>query len=251
MTYIDPYDLYLRFCSLVNTFQGGFFRPQTDFERAANDAYMDIWKDLTARAEKTQEITDNLVAFTKTEKIICSAKDNYYGIAKYPTDYARFSDASILVKGDVTVDPPAYDADDNDKIEAREKYLDDVKEYFVEKVDNSRWAACLQHLTKGPTLENAKMTQGDGGFKVAPRKISVIVLTYYTEPEYVKFAYTVAPGNVETGAGDLIVYNKNASGVFKFPSTMINDFLWRLGETYGIFTKDQFLTQITNKEKSD
>jgi len=256
---IDPYELYNRFASKVNTYQGGFFRIQTDFERAANDINMELWKEYTAVAEKTQEITDYLAPFTRTKNIIVKKYNSSYGFAEYPSElkeiYARFSNATIRVKKNKKIEEtvPCESVDggrcigQEDEIEQQRKtdeYYDSLIERPVELIDNSRWAACLEHETKHPTLNDPKMRQADKGFWVAPRQISVITLTYYVEPQYVKINYTLAPGNVQTGDGDQIIYQPSKDNQFQWSPTLINKFLDRLKDKFAEFTRDQVLAQI-------
>jgi hypothetical protein len=130
-----------------------------------------------------------------------------------------------------------------------EAYYASMCERTVDKVDNQRWGAVCEHLTKMPTFDNPKLTQLNAQFKVAPREVSVIVLDYYVRPTPAVFAYTVAPGNVQTGAGDQLLYNKALSKPFPWPTTMVNEFLIRLGERYGLFTRDQFMAQTSTQQK--
>lgn len=255
---IDPYALYLDFASLVNTMQGGFFRLQTDFERRANAINMDIWQQYTKIPEKTQEVTDYLSPFTVPKNVQVKKLNTYYGIAPYPSDYARFSSARILVhgkkKGEETVPDMKVDdgkcliEDENEKEVKLNEYYENIKERQVDLVDDSRWAACIDHETKYPTLEYPKIHQFNGGFYVAPRSVSVIVLTYYVQPKYVKINYTLSPGNVQTGAGDEIIYTPTPGQAFLWSPTLVNEFLIRLGEAYGYFTRDQFMATIKSRQ---
>jgi hypothetical protein len=249
---IDPYHLYNRFASLVNTYQGGFFRLQTDFERAANDINMEIWSYFTKIAEKTQEVTDYLAPFTVPKNIQVQKQSTYYGLAPYPSNYARFSSARLIVHKEKETCPNTnvddgkclVIQDETEKQIEINKYYEDIEEVQVDLIDDSRWAACVSHRTKMPTLKDPKIKQYNNGFYVAPRSVSVIVLTYYVEPKYVKINYTLTPGNVQTGAGDQIIYTPTPGEAFLWSPTLINEFLIRLGERYGYFTRDQFMATI-------
>jgi hypothetical protein len=245
---ISPFDMWNRFSSYVNTYQGGFFRPSTDFERAANDINLELYNEKTKIVPRTQELQDQLYPFSRTKNVSIIAKDSYYGIALYPNDYSRFSSARILVDKGTTIEAPLCEKEgiwviDEIEIEERKKkHYKNLTETYVDLIDDQRWGACLSHKTKKPTLERPKMTQVDDGFKVAPREISNLILTYYLEPKYVKFEYVKAPGDVQTGAGDQLIYTPGSPPqMFLWKGTMMDEFIIRLGERFGIFTRDQFM----------
>lgn len=268
---IDPFDLYNSFQSYVNTFQGGWYRPQTDFQRATNDISNDLWERWTRQAEKTQEIRDNLGPFLRSKNIIATPQNTYYAIFDAPDNYGRFASARIIERdGKCLCSKEAADTDqgrcDETNTETQDainaQYYESVCEHQVDMIDNQRWGSVCQHLTKAPTLDNPKMTQfsrdvigtdkriiSKTAFKVAPRKVSVVVLDYYIRPTPMQFGYTQAPGDVQTGAGDQIIYDVNKSTPLQWPSTVINEFLIRLGERYGFFTRSQFMAQLSTQQK--
>jgi len=253
---IDLYDLYNSFKSYVNTFQGGWFRPQTDFQQASNDISNELWEKWTRQAEKSQEVLDNIAPFFKSKNILVKPKNTYYGTFTQPPDYGRYATSRIIVHRSTCL--PCENVDNGDcselvKMEQQaitEKYYESISERTIEKIDSQRWGAVCEHLTKFPTLDNPKLTQIDNGFKVAPRTVSVVVLDYYIRPENAVFDYTIAPGDIQTGAGDQIIYNKNGSKSLQWPTTVVNEFLVRLGERYGMFTRDQFMTQASSQLKA-
>lgn len=250
---IDPYSLYLSFQSYVNTFNGGWFRPQTDFIRRANDISKELWVKWTNMAEKSQEAKDNLLPFLRSKNMIVSA-DGPYGKFMPPKDYGRFATARVIVAGDTcypdkNIDQGKCDNGEYTQEEMTEEYFDRVKQFTVEMIDDGKWGAVNEHLTKGPKLNNPKIRQIDGGFEVSPRKVSVIVLDYYVEPKEATFVYTRTPGNVQTGAGDQLIYDEKNSHKFEWPATVRNEFIIRLGESYGLFTRDQFVSQVAQQQK--
>lgn len=244
------------FNSWANTFQGGFYRPQTDFIVDLNNISNKIWTELTDEAENNQSNQDDLSPFLKTKNCIVQNADSTYGTVAYPPDYGAFSCARLLLYGGKTVGDKDCetcgskpDADEQEKYEMVQRYLDGLKEVDCPKINNSKWAGCLSHLTKMPTLSRPKITQNKDGFKVAPRRVSVIVLDYYTSPVDATFDFTIAPGNVQTGAGDQIIYNPLTSIPLQWKPSMIDEFVIRLGERYSIFSRDQFLFQAARVEK--
>lgn len=251
---IDSFDLYNSFQTYTNTFVGGWFRPQTDFIQRVNDISKMLWVKWINRAEKSQEAKDFLLPFLRSKNMIVSAK-GVYGTFQPPKDYGRFSTARIIVAKDTCLPDKSVDqgkCDNGDfktQEEMTEEYFDSVKQFTVEMIDDGKWGAVNEHLTKGPTLSSPKMRQIDGGFEVSPRKISVIVLDYYVEPKEATFVYTISPGNVQTGAGDQLIYDKNNSDPLEWPATIRNEFIIELGISYGLFTRDTFVSQVTQQQK--
>ncbi len=255
---IDPNDLYNDFIALVNTFQGGFYPPASVFIRVANDISLDMWNRKTEQAENSNQIDDNLYPFQKTKNCIVVNTNQTYGIFNYPDDYGAYSAARIAVYQGKTVgyddcdicgSKPEYD--EEEKYQMIQRYLDNIVEHDVKKIGSSKWGSCLSSLTKPPTLEFPKITQTNKGYKVAPRQVSVVILDYYVEPTPATFMFTLAPGNPQTGSGDQMIYNKAASTPFQWNLNVVNEFLWELGVRFSVYTKDNFLAQISNKKADD
>jgi hypothetical protein len=256
---IDIYDLYQSFNSIVNQYIGGWFRPNTDFLQSCNDISKQLWVRWTREAEKSQEAKDNLLPFLVSKNMIVS-NNGVYGTFKPPNDptkpYGRFAAARIIVtNNDICV--PCQQVDqgncDNGNFESQDQLTDDyynsVSQYDVDLIDDQKWGACNVHKTKRPTLQKPKMRQIEGGFEVSPRQISVIVLDYYRPPVNATFVYSNSPGNVQTGAGDMLIYDKKNSDPLEWPFNVRDEFLILLGERYSIFTRDQFVSQILEQQK--
>lgn len=270
---IDPFDLYQSFKTYVNTYIGGWFRPQTDFQFATNDISNDLWEKWTKQAEKSQEIRDNLGPFFRSKNIIVTPQNSYYGLFQAPNDYGRFASARIILQDNTCIpcrgieiekeQGQCSESDLETQSELTAEYYEKICEHQIDMIDNQRWGSVCQHVTKPPTLDNPKMTQLSNEiavkngkplsqicFKVAPRTVSVVVLDYYIRPTPCVFGYTKAPGDIQTGAGDQIIYDINKSTPLQWPSTVINEFLVRLGERYGLFTRDQFVAQASTQQKA-
>jgi len=249
MKSLDIYELWLAFNGLVNSTQGGFYPPATVFISAVNVISKQMWTDKTEMAENNQALEDELFPFIQTKNcIVINGATSTYGFFTYPKDYGAFS-ASRMIFYDgqvVTGDEECggASADDETQYELIDLYLDNIVEVNVTKISSSKWASCLSSFTKSPTLQNPKITQTATGMKVSPRKIGVIVLDYYTQPIDAVFAYDVTTPNLQTGSGDQIIYNKDKSTQLQWSNTLIDEFLWRLAERFGITTKDTFLTQF-------
>lgn len=253
MEKLGIFDLWKSFQSAVNTMQGGFYRPQTDFQQKVNDISNDLWVKWTNEAEKSQEARDNLSFFLQSENVIASPAKSNFGTVPFPDDYGRFSGLRIVVSGDKTV--PSEEVNNGkcdgfqSEQEKTDKYYESLEEHNVELIDNMRWGSCLSHKTKFPTLQNPKAMQIDEGFRVAPRQISVVVLDYYVRPYNAIFGYTLAAGDKQTGAGAQIIFDQSKSKDLPWPSTVKNEFLVRLGEAYGLYTRDQFVSQFSTQQK--
>lgn len=250
---IDLFNLYNSFKSYVNTYQGGFYRPQTDFTSACNDISMKLWVKWTNMAEKSFEVKDNLFPFLRSKNMVVKP-DRAFGNFAPPQDYGRFASARIILAGGKTY--PSTEVDDGkcengilSQDEITEKYNDSIREIEVTMVDTQRWAAVNSHKTKQPSFEKPKIRQVEKVFQVSPRQVSVIVLDYYVYPKPATFLYTVVPGNVQTGAGDLIQYDP-ASISLEWPASLRDEFLIQLGERYGLFTRDSFVTQVAAQQKA-
>lgn len=243
--------LYNSFSSLVNTSQGSWFRPQTDFIVQANDVSIEIWDYLTNKAEKSTQEKDYLRNFLKTKNVIAVSQNNFYGIVNLPTGYERFSAARLIVHNDKTLPDKSvengkcYDKDIISPQEVKDEYYENISQYEIDVIDDKNWAACLGHRTKKPTLAKPKMLQIEDGFRIAPRTVSVVVLDYYIKPQEATFIYTLSPANVQTGAGDDIIYN-SSSKPFDWPVSMIPEFVWRLAQRYSIFIDKEKLFSFTS-----
>lgn len=256
MEKLSIYSLWQSFTTTVNTFQGGWYRPQTDYQQKVNDIQMLLWVELTNESERSQEARDNLIFFLKSLNIISKpAKGNYASVTP-PKDYGRFASMNITVSGEKTYPSPDVDSgkcegwiDDEGELEKTEKYYNSLQNADVQMIDNQRWSACLQHVTKKPTLSKPKVTEINEQFQVSPRGVSVVTLNYYVRPTPAVFGYTLAPGNRQTGAGSQIIFDQKKSVDLDWPVTIKNEFIVRLGEAYGLFTRDQFVARFSTDQK--
>lgn len=253
---IDPFVLWTSFNGLVNSFQGGFYPPITVFMPAVNAISNQMWETKTDEAENNQSVTEDLMPFLRTFNCVVTNENSNYGTFKNPVDYGYYSASRLILhEGKMCCEKDApcskSPSDEQSDYEEVERYRDGVEEVNIIKISSSKWAACLSSVTKKPTLQKPKITQILNGFKVAPRKIPVVVLDYYVKPTDAVFAYTTSEPNVQTGSGDQIIYNPTASVPLQWGSNLINEFLWRLAERFGITTKNAFLTQYAGSKNKD
>lgn len=256
---IDLYDLYQDFKSYVNTYVGGWFRPQSDFQNSCNSISTELFVKWTSIAEKSQEEKDNLTPFLISKNIIVEKQKGAFGFFKMPADkdnpYGRFAAARIIIAGETCV--PSKDVsegkcengDFTDDQKLAEDYYNTVKQIDVQLIDDARWGAVNNHKTKFPKLSNPKMRQINQGFEVAPRSVTVVVFDYYRQPKKATFVYTISPGNTDTGAGDDLIYNAENSQPLEWPENLRKEFIIRLGERYGLFTRDQFVSNVVAQQK--
>lgn len=247
------FSIWQSFQSLVNTSQNSYFRPQTDFAQAVNDISKDLWDTWTSQNEKSYQIRTYLSPFLKSKNIVTKPANSYYTVAKYPGDYGRLASAAVWSLNDAAIPCPNVDDGKCEGFETQsevdEKFYENIVERQVDLIDEKRWKACLTHLTKKPTLLRPKMTQIDGGWNLAPRTASVLVLDYYIVPTDGEFKYTVVPGDPQTGAGDFIQYDPSSTPL-QWNSVVLNYFLWKLALRYGIFIGNTFLAQFAEKQKA-
>lgn len=254
---IDVFKLWTSFNGLVNSFQGGFYPPDTVFMPAVNAISNEMWEQKTKIAQNNQKVQEDLLPFLRTYNCIVTSSNNIFGSFLQPPDYGYYLDAGFLMyNGNVVAcedcNTCAENEDDVEKYERVQRYLDGVERVNVSKIDTTKWNACISSYTKKPTMQKPKITQSvfkdqkgviKNGFLVSPRQVSVIVLDYYVRPTDAVFAYTVSTPNVQTGSGEQIIYDQKNSKPLEWDETLINEFLWRLAERFGVTTKNQFLTQ--------
>lgn len=199
-------------------------------------------------AEKDQQIRDFLRPFLVSKNLKVQPRNSYYGFLPEPTGYGRWGSARIWTIKEQCV-PCAESKGFKTQEEITAEYLSEIKEFPVDLVDEQRWAACLNHLTKSPTLSNPKMTQIDNGWRVAPRSVSIVALDWYKIPKEGTFIYTEVAGDPASGEGDYIQYDANASTPLEWPESVLNYFLWKLAKRYGIFIGNTFLSQFAKQEE--
>lgn len=245
---IDSFVLWTSFNGLVNSFQGGFYPPVTVFMPAVNAVSREMWKEKTKIAQNNTSVQEELKPFKQSKNCIVSGNNSMFGTFKEPTDYGYFLDAGYMLYDGKMVGVSdsgtcCDNEDDVEKYERVERYLNSIERISVSKIDTTKWNACLSSTTKKPTLQKPRITQDGNKFLVSPRGVSLIVMDYYVEPTDAVFAYTIATPNVQTGSGDQIIYVKKDSTPLQWSETLINEFLWRLAERFGVTTKSIFLTQ--------
>lgn len=278
---IDCFELWEKFIGSVNTQQGGAVKPHRNFIHWVNDISASLYEEKFEAWGKSRKIVDDLARpFLKSVSIqVKDIRGSNYGIMEYPNDYGHFSSARFfynkkIKKGMPLPGLPIYSCNGQEQKEGQKpQFLDEetweivqsqreaeqrnkdeeeadiFTEYPIDEVDNSRWGAMLQHRTKTASLDSPKITQYEGGFKVAPAKLGIVVFDYLKKPADATFAYTVSPGNPQTGEGDEIVYDRKNAKPLEWSSLVINEFIVRLEKKYGKFVREPFVYQTAEADR--
>lgn len=257
MTPINNFQTWQNLMTLVNVQQGGQI-PPTVFNNWYNEVSAWYFKNLAQEYATTQVLSDFLKPFTRFVNVIVAQQVGAnFGIATYPADYEFFLNASVLYPKDENTcffsdKYPIIDTggkfrqyDDPDIAQLRIAYAGaNVMESQLNKVDIDKWPSCLNHITKGPTLQQPKMTQFDGGFKVAPKFVQSIVLYYLKTPVKSVFSYTI-------GTGDIAIYNAGGSTQLEWSEQVMPIFLAELQKKYAAYTRDMDMYQMGDNEKKE
>lgn len=254
MTNINTYDAYQALLSEVNIQQRGQVRPVADFEKWYNKINDELFRERVAAAELSQQLDDDLSPFKKVINIIVTPLPGQpYGLVRYPADYEGFANASILTQrvNETRCDCeyPIYKDDgeclkivDPDYAAMQALYAgEQLIESVVTKIDTQRWNSCLQHSYKQPTLRSPKIVQDSTGFKLAPKGITSVVLTYYRTPRKARFGYTLSPE-------DIVIYDPATSVDLEWSSTLTGEFIARLSKIYGKHVGDGEIYQMSQND---
>jgi len=239
MTPLNTYDVYQSLLSEVNIQQRGQVRPVADFEKWYNKISMELFRERVAAAELSQQLDDDLAPFKKVLNIIITPQPGYPNdLVRYPSDYEGFAGASILRQRDggetrCNCEYPIYKDDgeclkivDPDYAAMQARYAgESLIEAVVTKIDTQRWNSCLNHANKQPTLKNPKIVQDGTGFRIAPKGITSMVLTYYRTPRNAVFGYTLSPE-------DIVIYDPLTSVDLEWSSTLKGEIMARLKKIY-------------------
>lgn len=255
---IDLFRLYEKFCGTYNTQQGGHVRPSRNFVDWANDISMEVFKEFVPLAEKNQQIKDYLSPFLKSKNVvITNVPGAMHDIIKFPKDYEHYASARVFYdansNGCACAGLPAIDGNSGKDCELPYRDSENTKsdgselcEVSITKVDNKRWGSICNHKTLFPTKENPKITQFDGGFKIAPKGVGIIVLDYYRKPVLASFNHTITnPGSID----EYYQYNDSASTKLEWSPVLVSEFVNRIGKKYGKFIREQFIFETSELDR--
>ncbi len=256
---LDLFNIYEQFIGTVNTHQGGHVKPNRNFTQWVNTISIDIFKDMCEEYQRSQVMSDELTIFLKTVNVIVPrVTGQMWDTIVKPKDYEYFASAKVFRRSgdtDTSVGCSAFpvidgrdgkpgdckDALSAEEMESASAGADDsLKEYAIKKIPTDRWAAACNHVNLAPTINNAKCTQYDKGFKLAPKSLGIILLDYFRAPLPGTFDYTL----LNPGAEDeYIQYNAGTSNPLEWKDTMLPEFLARLQKKYGRFVREQVIEQ--------
>lgn len=254
MTNINTYEVYQALLSEVNIQQRGQVRPVSDFEKWYNKINMELFRERVAAAELSQQLDDDLSPFKKVINIIVTPQPGQPSdLVRYPSDYEGFASASILRQRDggetrCNCEFPIYEDNgeclkivDADYAEMQARYAgENLIEAVVTKIDTQRWSSCLNHPNKQPTLKNPKIVQDGTGFRIAPKGITSMVLTYYRTPRKAVFGYTLSD--------DIVIYDPLTSVNLEWSNTLMGEFMARLKKIYAGHVGDGEIYQMAQND---
>lgn len=268
---IDNFELYEELAGLVNTRQGGHVRPHRNFLQWLYQISLELYEMKFQDWERSQKIVDDL-----SRPFLTSVNVQIKGgVAAFPKDYGHFSSARYYVSDgkavplkrlktldycgkelETTNDPVMLDPALRELVESEaeatailEAVEDPGMEVEITLIPNSKWAGCLNNRIAKPTMQKPKMTQFEGGFRVAPLTVDTIVLDYLRLPKQPTMDYTVVAGNPLTGDGDYIQYNAANSTQLEWSPLVRNEFLTRLEKKFGKFIREDFIWQTSESDR--
>ncbi len=251
MTVLNVYDTWLALQQLVNVQQNGQVPPSV-FNTWYNEVSFMLHKRFGEEFQLNQVMSDLLSPFIIPVNVlgIAQAGQNWT-LFRYPLDYQYFVNASILrQKAEETCfcnkELPIIDGDgkakkytDPDFAQMKISYAGaNVEERQIHLIDASRWASCLNHTTKGASWDNPKATQFKGGFKVAPKGLTSIVLSYLKTPVQSVFNYTIS-------ADDILIYDPITSVQLEWSNQVLPLFLVELQKKYAAYVGSPEMFQMT------
>lgn len=235
---------------MVNVQQNGQIPPSV-FNTWYNEVSDWYFRKLAEDFQLNQIISDFLSPFiVPVNVLITDQRGQNFGVAKYPVDYEFLLNITLLRQKEENTcfcnkDLPIIDGSGMSK-----KYTDPdlaqmtvnfagagVEETQVSLIDTQRWPACLNHYTKGPTWKQPKATQFQAGFKISPKGITSVVMTYLKTPVKSVFAYTVS-------SDDIAIYNSGGSTQLEWSEQVTPVFLAKLITKYGLYIDDAGITKM-------
>ena len=250
MTPINNYDTWLKLQQRVNVQQNGQIPPSV-FNGWYNEVSLILFKKYAENFQTNQIMSDLMSPFERyVNVLISSVTGQNWGLAKYPPDYEYFINSAILRQKEEDTcfcnkDFPIIDGNgksqkytDPDFAQMRVNFAGaNVEEEVINLVDASRWSACLNHHTKGPTYNSPKMTQFQSGFKVAPKGITSIVLAYWKTPQPSIFNYTIS-------AQDILIYDPLTSQQLEWSEQAQPLFLDEMEKMYAMYVNEGSIFQM-------
>lgn len=234
--------------------------PPSRTDNWLNQASTELFNEKRLAAFQNQKINDDLAPFLKSQNLPVEVPEGQnYGLVLYPsTEYNYFWSMRCFFTGtEENLTSCGCTTSDNSACDAKLNLIQDqiplalipiVKESRVTLVDASEWDSVLKHRTKFPTLDRPYATQFSGGFKIAPRNLSIVTLDNYRLPKRAKFGYTVQT-NPQTGI-QYYQYDESTSTQIEWNEQVKNELLDRVTKLASIYLKDNTLFQMAENLKN-
>lgn len=255
MTVINNYQTWLALLQLVNVQQNGQIPPSV-FNTWYNEVSDWLFKKLAEDFQLNQVMSDLLSPYlVPVNVIVADQTGQNWGLAAYPADYQYFANAAILRQREeehcfMREELPIIDGDgkakkftDPDIAQMKIQFAGaNVEESPVQLIDTGRWNNCLAHRKKKPTWKEPKITQYNAGFKVSPKGINALLLTYLKTPRKSVFNYTIS-------AQDILIYDALTSVQLEWSDQVLPIFLPELQKKYAAYVGDDKLYQMGENDK--
>ena len=243
---MDIYQLYLRTIATVNTQQGGCLKPTT-FVEWCNQISTELFNEKFCNAETSQKNDDELnnTYLRSLNVVVTPNPGRNFDTITLPADYGYFSSLRIFLAQDadcgclnkehnIQVGDQCGAYEDPAMKEIRERYKAEyANEVTARKIDNARFGSAAKSIIMPVTIQNPIVTQVNGGLKIVPRDVGIVVLDYFKLPVKAVMSFTTVPGT------DVINYNLGASTQLDWPDLVENEFIARLKKRYASFTRNQ------------
>lgn len=247
MRLMDLFDLYNAMLGTVNSQQGGCVKPYGNFITWLIEISTEMFNDKFSNAETSQKNDDILNnAFLKSLNIpVTRVTGRNYDMISLPAGFGYLSSVRIFKAAEADcgcfnnefptlLGDKCYTYEEPEIQALRERYKDQyVNEIRADKVDNARFADAAASIIMAPTLQKPIITQVNGGIKIVPSGVGIVVLDYFRLPVIPVFSYTTISGS------DVINYDVGTSLQLDWPDLVKPEIIAALKKRYSSFTRNQ------------
>lgn len=249
---INANEFWISLQNLGNFWRTGFLSPSKANDYA-NQASLEIFNEKYLAYLQSNKIDDDLSPFHLSANLPVDVPVGFnYGLVTFPSDYNYYGvmrafftgkEGEMVSCGCPTSDNKACDAKENLLQTPVSIYqIPIVKEVRVTKVSAGEWDSVLNHRTKYPTIDRPYCTEYKGGFKVAPRNLSIITFDYFKQPINFVFGYTALPSGY-------FQYDAATSVNFEWGSQVKNELIDRTLKLFSVQVKNPALFQAADNLK--
>jgi hypothetical protein len=259
---IHLFQLYERFIARVNTHQGGHASPHRKFMSWVKDINIELFQEYYKAYEKSKDISDKITPFYQSFNVVIEGvPGQMYDLVRRPDGYSRIGSIRVYrrgqqacgISGNTTIDcncneahcPSLIDADEAAQFEQAQD--DQIQEVEVVRVDSARWSALAKRQTKGASFDAPKCTLFDEGFKIAPKRLGVVVVDFFRLPVEPVFNYKIINQGTEI---EQIQFVEAGSVHLEWDATLMPEFLARLETMYGTFIRNSGLVRQGEADKA-